>query len=118
MNPTNLPSGTVIRVNEDDHLERMEHGWSQVNAHCVDCGADWTLKDEHAVSTGDSCSASRIAPDGLDALLVTEGSWTVVSVPAGWLAVRLTLLLANATTDVPEEMLDAIKDLGIDAGLS
>ena len=95
MSPSALPMGTVIRLTGPEKyagylLRRTEGGW---------------------------CSRDSTPPD-LGVILATRESWEVVAVPADWLAVRLTLLEANATTDVPDEILDAIREVALDAGLS
>lgn len=104
-----LPEGTIISTGEAPNVleaERTATGWTEMNAHCVDCVSEW-----HP----DGAPANWDAGD----TVLDLGSATVTHVPAEWLRHELTGLLDSLDEHVtPEDVATAIRGLGIDAGLS
>lgn len=125
MNPSALPLGTVIRVGypnpgygrDSIELERIERGWAEVNAHCVDCAACWYYESDGL--RGDlNATASTSNPQDLDGILEREGTWEVVSVPATWLSERLQGLLRVVDDVTRFDVDEALRELALDSGLS
>lgn len=122
MNPSALPVGTMIRLTGENDLRlyRTTEGWAEAVYHCIDCARAWTYTPEGLKGDSNALAVKNGEEDAalLDSLLMADDTWEVLSVPADWLAVQFTLLEANATTDVPDTMLAAIREVAIDAGLS
>ena len=107
-----LPEETLIVVGSSPDVveaQRIEQGWVELNAHCVDCVRTWHpdgMPDDQAGRT----------PMRLDL-----GDGVVSHVPAEWLRDRLSALaerFERQWPDTPATAEDAIRELAIDAGLS
>jgi len=106
-----LQERTVVEFPADGgtwhhEAERTPDGWTEVNAHCVDCVNLW-----HPDGTPANYDAG-------DAVLDMSAG-TVTHVPAEWLRLELLGLIDSLDEHVtPEDVGTALRNLAIDAGLS
>ena len=114
-----LPIGTVLELHGDlvpvGRIVRIDGGWAEEDPHCVDCAMAWIAQVDGTLKPEGYPGPSERAEDLKD-VLAREDGWTVVSVPAQWLADELQAIM-HAHAGDGDALADAVAQLAHDAGL-